>query len=214
MATTTRHQLMPRKWPRQQRARMTVDAITEATIQVLRAKGADHLTTTDVAERAGVSVGSLYQYFPNKNALFYEILRQHLEGIGDALEASRVRYQGSNLATISDGLVADYLDAKLARIDVSQALYQLSPTPEVVALRTQLMTRIDVILKSMLTSAADAVFDQLDIIVFAVRSLLVGVVRTVIEEGAAERKIAQLKSELATLCRAYLMAQNNSSKVK
>lgn len=186
---------------------MTVDAITEATIQVLRATGADRLTTTDVAERAGVSVGSLYQYFPNKNALFYEILRQHLDHIGDAMEVSLLHYQGCKLTTLSDGLVANYLDAKLARIDISQALYLLSPIPEVVALRAQLITRIDTVLKSLLASAEDATFDQLDTIVFAVRSLLVGMVRAVIEEGATDHKIAQLKQELPMLCHAYLASR-------
>ena len=50
---------------------MTVEAISEATIQVLLAVGLDRLTTTRVAERAGVSVGTLYQYYPNKQALLY-----------------------------------------------------------------------------------------------------------------------------------------------
>lgn len=184
---------------------MTVNAITEATIQVLQAKGADRLTTTVVAERAGVSVGSLYQYFPNKNALFREVLRQHLEQIGDAMEASLSRYQGCKLATLSDGLVADYLDAKLARIDMSQALYRLSPIREIVALRAQLLERIDRVLEGLLASATDATFDQLDTVVFALRNLLVGMVRAVIEEGVTDDKNARLKQELTTLCRAYLV---------
>ena len=59
----------PRKSPRQARAKATVDAIVEATTQVLLEEGYDQFTTARAAERAGVSVGSLYQYFPNKAAL-------------------------------------------------------------------------------------------------------------------------------------------------
>ena len=59
----------PRKTPVQRRSRVTVDAILEATIQVLLAEGLARLTTTRVSERAGVSVGTMYQYFPNKQAL-------------------------------------------------------------------------------------------------------------------------------------------------
>jgi AcrR family transcriptional regulator len=59
----------PKKTPVRQRSTVTVEAISEATIQVLLAVGLDRLTTTRVAEREGVSVGTQYQYFPNKRAL-------------------------------------------------------------------------------------------------------------------------------------------------
>ena len=62
MAKVTRNALNPRKKPAQSRSKVTVDAIFEATIQVLLADGLQRLTTTRVAERAGVSVGTLYQY--------------------------------------------------------------------------------------------------------------------------------------------------------
>ena len=55
--------LNARKRPRQARSAVTVDAIFEATIQVLLADGIHRLTTTRVAQRAGVSVGTMYQYF-------------------------------------------------------------------------------------------------------------------------------------------------------
>ena len=57
----------PRKTPIQARSTVTVEAISEATIQVLLSHGAERLTTTRVAERAGVSVGTLYQYYPNSS---------------------------------------------------------------------------------------------------------------------------------------------------
>ena len=59
----------PRKFPRQARAKATIDAIIEASTQLLLERDYDQFTTARAAERAGVSVGSLYQYFPNKAAL-------------------------------------------------------------------------------------------------------------------------------------------------
>ncbi|MCE9650523.1 MAG: TetR/AcrR family transcriptional regulator [Parvibaculum sp.] len=63
----------PRRQPKQSRARFTCDAILMATAQILETQGEAALTTNAIAERAGVSVGSLYQYFPNKDAILIEI---------------------------------------------------------------------------------------------------------------------------------------------
>lgn len=61
--------LHPRKLPRQERAAATVAAILEAAAVILETEGFDGYTTNAIAERAGASIGSLYQYFPNKSAL-------------------------------------------------------------------------------------------------------------------------------------------------
>ncbi len=73
--------LDPRKTPVQARSTATVEAIAEATIQVLLSQGANRLTTTRVAERAGVSVGTLYQYYPNKQSLLFAVLENHLNKV-------------------------------------------------------------------------------------------------------------------------------------
>lgn len=62
-----------RRTPRQERSRALVDAILDATADILRVHGLEHTTTTLIAARAGVSVGSLYQYFPNKTALYHAL---------------------------------------------------------------------------------------------------------------------------------------------
>jgi AcrR family transcriptional regulator len=69
----------PRKRPRQARSRATVDTVLEATARVLVKRGFDGLTTNLVAEAAGVSIGSLYQYFPNKEALVGALIEKHVE---------------------------------------------------------------------------------------------------------------------------------------
>lgn len=65
-----------RKQPRQRRSRELVDSLVDATAQVLVERGLDHVTTNHIAEAAGVSVGSLYQYFPDKEALIEALLER------------------------------------------------------------------------------------------------------------------------------------------
>jgi AcrR family transcriptional regulator len=77
----------PRKRPLQRRAQATVDAILDAAAHILVRDGYDALSTNRVAERAGVSIGSLYQYFPNKEAL-----------VGDLVD----RYSGMLFALVTE----------------------------------------------------------------------------------------------------------------
>jgi len=63
--------------PRQRRALETVDVIVRATTQILSRDGVEGLTTNRVAEKAGVSIGSVYQYFPDKDALIDEVRRRY-----------------------------------------------------------------------------------------------------------------------------------------
>ena len=67
----------PRKQASQERSRATVDALIEATARVLTKVGFDKATTNRIAETAGVSVGSLYQYFPSKEALVVAVIDRH-----------------------------------------------------------------------------------------------------------------------------------------
>lgn len=73
MKRRTKPRLTPRKLPQQERSRSVVTAILEAAIRVLQRDGARGFTTIRVAERAGISVGSLYQYFPNKEAILFRL---------------------------------------------------------------------------------------------------------------------------------------------
>jgi AcrR family transcriptional regulator len=76
----------PRKLPKQARAVRLVDAILQAAVRVLERDGAAGFTTVRVAERAGVSVGSLYQYFPNKESILFRLQRDEWMATGRLLE--------------------------------------------------------------------------------------------------------------------------------
>lgn len=72
-----KRRLSPRKTPRQERSRATVEALLEATADILVRDGYAKLTTNRIAARAGVNIASLYQYFPGKEAIVAELRRRH-----------------------------------------------------------------------------------------------------------------------------------------
>ena len=110
-----------RKQPSQARSTELVSAILEAAIQVLAKEGAQRFTTARVAEKAGVSVGSLYQYFPNKEALVAALVARHnremLQLVRDALK----EVASCDLATAMRELVRVTVDAHL----VDPALHRI-----------------------------------------------------------------------------------------
>ncbi|MFT6123400.1 MAG: AcrR family transcriptional regulator [Oleiphilaceae bacterium] len=69
----------PRKMPRQARARATVTRILDGTRKVLREQGADGVTTRSIAEASGIRTGSIYQYFPNKEAILFALYGNRME---------------------------------------------------------------------------------------------------------------------------------------
>src|SRR6202789_3126085 len=105
--------LEPRKSPVQARSTASVDAILEATIQVLLSDGKERLTTTKVALRAGVSVGTLYQYFPNKSALLKAALKRHLDEVTEAIELVCHEQKGQSLEQMATALMTAFLEAKM-----------------------------------------------------------------------------------------------------
>ena len=68
----------PRKRPKQSRSLMLVQAIQEACLQILEREGPDQLTTQRIADVAGINIASLYQYFPNKEAVLAEVFDEQV----------------------------------------------------------------------------------------------------------------------------------------
>ena len=87
MRTPSSPSISPRKRPVQDRSTQLVSDILQAAIRVLEREGAHRFTTIRVAEQAGVSVGSLYQYFPNKQAILFQLQRDEWERTGGTLAA-------------------------------------------------------------------------------------------------------------------------------
>jgi len=124
LMTTTQREKNPRKQPRQSRSRVTVDAILEATAQVSIAEGYDKLNTARIAERAGVSVGSLYQYFPNKNALIASLIDLHANRIAAVVEQARSESINLSFEAGIAALVEALLDKRRLAVELHKILIQ------------------------------------------------------------------------------------------
>lgn len=112
----------PRKSPRQARSHATVDAILDATARILVERGYVNVTTNAVSERAGVSVGSLYQYFPNKESLLGAVRLRHSE----RMEREVLRaFDQPEATSFDDGMrraIEAVIKAHLVEPDLHQAL--------------------------------------------------------------------------------------------
>lgn len=95
----------PRKSPRQARSQVTCDAIVRAAELVLEEQGADALTTTRVAKKAGVSVGSLYQYFPNKDALVAALVERYMLQLREVFMQMLQMASALPLQTLIEGIL-------------------------------------------------------------------------------------------------------------
>lgn len=204
MASGRPAHLTPRKTPRQARATATLDAIFEATIQVLVAGGPHRLTTTRVAERAGVSVGTMYQYFPHKQALFYALNERYLHALAEKIETACQAQHGGTIGRMVETLVTTYWDAKTERPEVTRALYRSVVEIDNEALIEAFAAHVDAATAAMLASASDAVFADLATVNLTLLSTVFGTVRNVFERNLPASEAVAVESQLVVMCNAYL----------
>ena len=211
MASARPAHLTPRKIPRQARATATLDAIFEATIQVLVLDGPNSLTTTRVADRAGVSVGSLYQYFPHKMALFYALNELYLNVLADKIEAACLAQHGATLQQMVEALVTTYWHAKTERPEVTRALYRSVAEIDNEALIGAFASRVDAATATMLASASDATFADLPTVSLTLLAAVFGTVRNVFERSLPSREEQAIRGQLLVMCNAYLDAARSAN---
>jgi AcrR family transcriptional regulator len=106
-----RTRTVPRKMPKQQRSKETVDVILAATARVLVKDGFDRASTNRIADKAGVSIGSLYQYFPSKEALVAALVERHIDTMSAALEAEMAAVAEAPLRLAVRRMVTLMMDA-------------------------------------------------------------------------------------------------------
>jgi AcrR family transcriptional regulator len=115
----------PRKNASQERSRATVDALVEATARILVREGFDKASTNRIAEVAGVSVGSLYQYFPSKEALIAAVIDRHSQEIsqtvrGELADAMNQPVEQAVRQLVAVAVKAHRVDPRLHRVLAEQ----------------------------------------------------------------------------------------------
>lgn len=93
--------IKPRKTATQDRARFTINAIMEAAAHILRKEGYSRLNTNYIATQAGISIGSLYQYFPNKETIIVELRQQHFKKARDEMLKAYQQIEGLSFEAAS-----------------------------------------------------------------------------------------------------------------
>ncbi|XZO00946.1 MAG: TetR/AcrR family transcriptional regulator [Microcoleus sp.] len=202
----------PRKRPKQERSQATVQAILTATTHILTEDGYNQLTTNRVAERAGVSIGSLYQYFPNKEALIFalaehhanemmQLAQHHLEGLGVG-EAS-LQENPSILEVlrqiIKAALAVHAINPKLHRV-----LHEQIPHSEV--MRRLDEATMEKMLRSFLAQRRDQLQPKnLDLTAFIVERTIRALIHGVMIDRPELLKTGELEQELMAMLTAYLV---------
>lgn len=200
--------LNPRKMPSQARSAVTVEVILEAAIHILLTNGFEKMSTTRIAERAGVSVGSLYQYFPNKRALLAALVRRHVARVADRVEQACASAHGATLQKMCAKAINASIDAKTERVDISRALYLPAAMAGGAAIVSTESERVRKAFKAMLETASDISVKQPDAASAVVVSAVVGPVQMALESGAAAAQMSHLRVHLTDLCVGYLREIN------
>jgi AcrR family transcriptional regulator len=199
----------PRKTPLQARSTLTVESISEATIQVLLSHGTERLTTTRVAERAGVSVGTLYQYYPNKQSLLFAVLENHLHRVAGRVEHACAAACHKPLASMLKEMVEAFVDAKMERADISVALYRISTHVGGPALMKQINQRLRKVVEAMLATASDRQGPPDRFAIDIMLSAMAGAMRSLLEAGPSPATVRKAREQLVILCQSYMASAHS-----
>jgi AcrR family transcriptional regulator len=155
-------ELSPRKQPRQRRSRATVDAIVEAAARVFAEQGYAGGSTNRIAETAGVGIGSLYEYFPNKASILVAVAERHIDQMmADVDEAlATAEAQGPSLEALVRGFVLAMLEVHERDPELNHVVFAEAPHPPelhacVLQMEEKLAHRVEALLRASREVALD-----------------------------------------------------------
>ncbi len=192
-----------RKQPRQERARVTVDALLEATAQVLVEEGYDGASTNKIAARAGVSVGSLYQYFESKEQLVIAVGEHHHQQLMSVAAAAAADIDELPLPRVVDVIIGAMLDAHAVDPELHRVLSEQIPQ----ALITSRIEEDGVaFLRAMFDVHRDKIRPDInvDAAVFVLVHAVEGVTHAAALDDTGKLKDKRVRRELASMITAYL----------
>lgn len=204
MADPTTPQISSRKAPRQERSAQLVAAILEAAVQVLREQGARRFTTVRVAERAGVSVGSLYQYFPNKESILFRLQSDEWRETGAMIRGilrDRSRTAEQRLRDVVTAFIRSECDEAAVRIALDDAAPLYRDAPEARERRVA-DTRMLLLFMDELLPDADAA--QRAIAADVMKMSLGAVGKRVSEDGRSTEAVEAVSEAMADMFCAYV----------
>ena len=197
--------LRPRKMPVQARSHASVNAILQATVQVLLKEGAAKITTKRVAARAGVSVGTLYQYFPNKSSLLHVLFRQQLDSFELNFGKACAAVRGAKLTEMAELLASAFVKTKFGDAETSIALYAAAGNSDGCR---RMRTRTAKVLAETISTASDRTVTDPSRVARMLFSAMAGISRDIIAAGSSRITMSEMERELARLSFAYLLGSS------
>ena len=153
-----------------------------------------------------MSVGTLYQYFPNKSALLQAALKRHLEEVAEAVELVCREWEGQKLRQMATALITAYLNAKMLDAKTSVALYSVSSDVDGAKIVQQMGTRCQKAIVRMLRTTSDPLSTDPQLVASMLQAAMGGVGRTIVESNPPEEQFTALGRELIVAACAYLDA--------
>lgn len=196
----------PRKLPKQERSRVTVEAILEATAHILAAEGYYNTNTNRIAERAGVSIGSLYQYFPNKEALMSALMEQHSNEIAALVQAQLGELFDAPLEEAVPELIKAVIAAHALNPRLHQVLNEEIPRSERLQQMERAEERINGMIRDYLERWRDRIRPQnLDMTVFIISRTVESLCHSATIEQPQLVSESEFVQEVSQLLLAYLL---------
>jgi AcrR family transcriptional regulator len=194
----------PRKLPKQERSQATVEAILTATTHILTEDGYDQLTTNRVAELAGVSIGSLYQYFPNKEALIFALAEHHANEMKQLAQHHLSGLEDSSIMDVLRQIVKAVLAAHAMNPKLHRVLHEQMPRSEV--MRQLDDANMEIMLRSFLVQRRQQLQpENLELTVFIVGRTIKALLYGAIIDRPELLKTGELEQEIMLLLSAYLV---------
>jgi AcrR family transcriptional regulator len=134
----TKHHKSPRRRPIQGRSLATVEVLLQTTAQILMSHGYEKATTNEIARRAGVSIGSLYQYFPNKEALLEALVAQHFQERRAAFEEATADVHPETMPERVRQVIHGIIEAHKVNPQLQRALHTYTDLTQVDAFERHL----------------------------------------------------------------------------
>jgi AcrR family transcriptional regulator len=199
-----------RRKPRQGRARQTVEAILDAVVRILKREGFDAITTNHIADVAGVSIGSLYQYFPDKSAIFVALHGRHIEEIDRVIQRTLVEHPSSPLEELLramvDAMIAAHVrDPELFKLLATEVPHRADGTRDFAvrlhgAFRLAIASRTDELPHGMRKGRS------LDKLAFVVTHMVESLVHGALFRRPAGLPLNEAKAEIVRAVMVYLRA--------
>jgi AcrR family transcriptional regulator len=191
-----------RKQPQQARSRATIAAILQAAAHILGERGWEGFTTNEVAGLAGVSIGSLYQYFPHKLALVEAVRRRHFDDVLTILRTAADRHlpRAQRIAALVDGMIgvhSQYPSAHRVLLEETPRSREAGTLHDRFAAR--LHERYEAIVRVNAGGASDA---RLRVVARVLAAAVAGVVHDAASQGTLQSE--RLRLELLRLVDSYL----------